>query len=126
MFSKNSWRRQLDAFGQRERIFCFSSGSITPYLTLTSMGMMDVRDLLLASRLDSSHVAALLTPFGLTDFEKADANLQTAAGEPSERLLLAEILADLLESVSGSANPDQALTYFERFAAAASSRAYLF
>jgi glutamate-ammonia-ligase adenylyltransferase len=90
------------------------------------MGTMDVRDLLLASRLDSSHVAALLTPYGLTDCDKADANLQAAAGEPGERLLLAEILADLLESVSGSANPDQALTYFERFAAAASSRAHLF
>ena len=90
------------------------------------MTMTDVRDLLLASRLDSSRVAGLLAPFGVTDFEKADANLQAAAGEPGERLLLAEILPDLLACVAGSANPDQALTYFERFTGATSSKAHLF
>src|SRR6478736_8080133 len=90
------------------------------------MAMIDVRDLLLASRMDSSHVATLLMPYGVTDFDKADANLQAAAGEPGERLLLAEILPDLLACVSGSANPDQALTYFERFSGATASRANLF
>jgi len=74
------------------------------------MAMSDVRDLLLASRLDSSRVASLLAPYGVTDFDKADANLQAAAGKPDERLLLAEILADLLACAAGSANPDQALT----------------
>ena len=88
--------------------------------------MSDVRDLLLASRLDSSRVATLLAPYGVTDCDKADANLQAAAGEPGERLLLAEILPDLMECVAGSANPDQALTYFERFTVAVSSRAHLF
>jgi len=90
------------------------------------MAMSDVRDLLLASRLDSSRVAGLLAPYGLMDCDKADANLQAAAGEPGERLLLSEILPDLLSSVAGSANPDQSLTYFERFAGAASSKAHLF
>jgi glutamate-ammonia-ligase adenylyltransferase len=90
------------------------------------MAMNDVRDLLLASRLDSSRVASMLAPFGVTDFDKADANLQAAAGEPGERLLLAEILPDLLASAAGSANPDQALTYFERFTGAVSSKAHLF
>jgi glutamate-ammonia-ligase adenylyltransferase len=88
--------------------------------------MSDVRDLLLASRLDSARVANLLTPYGVTDCEKADANLQSAAGEPSERMLLAEILPDLLACVAGSANPDQALTYFERFVGASSNRTHLF
>ena len=88
--------------------------------------MSDVRELLLASRLASSRVASLLAPYGVTDYDKADANLQSAAGEPGERLLLAEILPDLLACVAGSANPDQALTYFERFTGAASNRAHLF
>jgi len=90
------------------------------------MASSDVRDLLLASRLDPPRVAELLAPFGLTDFEKADANLQSIAGDPSERLLLADILGDLLACVSGSANPDQALTYFERFAGASASKSHLF
>jgi len=90
------------------------------------MAISDVRDLLLASRLDSSSVFNLLAPYGLTDFDKADANLQAAAGDPGERLLLAEILPDLLAFVAGSANPDQALTYFERFAGASSSKTHLF
>jgi len=90
------------------------------------MAKSDVRDLLLASRLDALRVCYLLSPYGLADLEKADANLQSTAGEPSERLLLAEILPDLLDCVAGSANPDQALTYFERFAGVAASRAQLF
>ena len=88
--------------------------------------MSDVRDLLLASRLDATRVADLLASYGVADFEKADANLQSAAGNPGERLLLAEILPDLMSCVSGSANPDQALTYFERFTSATANRATLF
>ena len=90
------------------------------------MAKSDVRDLLLAPRLDASRVGSLLLPYGLVDIEKADANLQSAAGNPGERLLLADALPELLECIAGSANPDQALTYFERFAAAAASRAQLF
>src|SRR6187399_1911094 len=88
--------------------------------------MSDVRDLLLASRLDAPRVADLLAPYGVADIEKADANLQSAAGNPGERLLLAEILPELLECAAGSANPDQALICFERFSGATASRAQLF
>jgi glutamate-ammonia-ligase adenylyltransferase len=90
------------------------------------MTMNDIRDLLLAPKLDPARIAELLAPYGLTDFEKADANLQATAGAPAERLLLAEILPDLLECVADSANPDQALTHFESFSRASSNKAYLF
>jgi glutamate-ammonia-ligase adenylyltransferase len=85
-----------------------------------------IKDLLLAPRLETPQVADLLAPYGLKDFQKADANLQAAAGDPSERLLLADILAELLTEVAASANPDQALTYFERFAGATGNRRHLF
>jgi [glutamine synthetase] adenylyltransferase / [glutamine synthetase]-adenylyl-L-tyrosine phosphorylase len=62
----------------------------------------------------------------LKDIERADANLQTIAADPSERQLLAEILENLLTCISQSANPDQALSYFERFARAGLSKPQLF
>jgi glutamate-ammonia-ligase adenylyltransferase len=86
----------------------------------------DIKDLLLAPRLEKPQVADLLAPYGLKDFQKADANLQAMAGEPGERLLLAEILEDLLVSARGSANPDQALNYFERFVRATANKAHLY
>src|SRR5436190_2433085 len=90
------------------------------------MPEFDIKDLLLAPRLERPQVAALLAPYGLKDFQKADANLQEMAGEPGERFLLADILEDLLVCVRGSANPDQALTYFERFVRAAANKAHLY
>jgi [glutamine synthetase] adenylyltransferase / [glutamine synthetase]-adenylyl-L-tyrosine phosphorylase len=90
------------------------------------MGALSVKDLLLAPQLDRATVAALLQPYGLKDIARADANLQTIAADPSERQLLADILAELLVCVSKSANPDQALTYLDRFARAGLNRAQLF
>src|SRR6185503_14685358 len=90
------------------------------------MPEFDIKDLLLAPRLERPEVADLLAPYGLKDFQKADANLQAMAGEPGDRLLLADILEDLLVSVRGSANPDQALNYFERFVRATTNRAHLY
>ena len=90
------------------------------------MTPLSVKDLLLAPRLDREQIAALLSPFGLKDVTKADANLQAMAGEPAERELLAQILEELLRCVSQSADPDQALTYLERFARAALHKMRLF
>jgi glutamate-ammonia-ligase adenylyltransferase len=90
------------------------------------MSALNVRELLLAQHLDREQVAALLGPYGLRDLRRADANLQTTAGDPSERQLFAEILEDLLLSASRSADPDQALNYFERFARAALNKTQLF
>ena len=90
------------------------------------MSALHIKDLLLASRLDRADVAALLRPYGFKDPEKADRNLQAIAEEPAERELLAEILEELLKCASQSADPDQALTYLERFASAAIHRLRLF
>jgi len=89
------------------------------------MGTTEVRELLLAPRLDPQRVGELLAPYGLKDFPKADANLQAAAGDPGDRLLLAEVLDDLMVCVAASASPDQALTRFERFTAS-TNKAHLF
>ncbi len=90
------------------------------------MTSTDIKDLLLAPRLERQQVAALLSPYGFKDPFKADANLQAMADDPSERQLLAEIVQDLLGCASHSADPDQALTYFERFARAALNKTRLF
>jgi len=90
------------------------------------MTRLNIKDLLLAPRLDRQQVAGLLSPYGFKDPPKADANLQAVADDPSERELLADILEDLLVCVSQSADPDQALNYFERFARAALNKTRLF
>ena len=90
------------------------------------MSALNIKDLLLASQLDSQAVASLLQPYGLKDIARADANLQTIAADPSERRLLAEILEELLICASQSANPDQALAYLERFARSGINKSQLF
>jgi len=87
---------------------------------------LNIRDLLLAPRLDRAQVADLLRPYGIKDPGKADANLQGTATDPTDRELLADLVENLLVCVSQSADPDQSLNYFERFARAALSRAQLF
>ena len=69
----------------------------------------NVKDLLLASRLEREEVNQLLAPYGLKDTAKADANLQDIATDPSDRQLLADVLDQLLAVVAQSADPDQAL-----------------
>lgn len=90
------------------------------------MTSLHVTDLLLAARLDPSQVARLLSPYGFRDAPRADANLQAMAKDPAERELLAAILEELLACVSQSADPDQALNYFERFGQAALNKSHLF
>src|SRR5262245_20732519 len=90
------------------------------------MTASNIKDLLLAPEMDRQTVALLLQPYGLKDVTRADANLQTVAADPSERQQLASILGELLECVSQSANPDQAISYFERFARAGLNKAQLF
>ena len=90
------------------------------------MSRLNVKDLLLAPRLDPDQVASLLLPYGFNDPVKADRNLQAIAEEPAERELLAGILEPLLNCVSRAAEPDQAITYLERFTSAAIHRLRLF
>ncbi|MBO0799361.1 MAG: glutamate-ammonia-ligase adenylyltransferase, partial [Blastocatellia bacterium] len=90
------------------------------------MSSRNVKDILLAPRLDPRQAIALLGPYGFKEPARADANLQALADEPTDRRLLADILEDLLSCVAQSADPDQALNYFERFARAAVNRTHLF
>jgi glutamate-ammonia-ligase adenylyltransferase len=90
------------------------------------MTPLNIKDLLLAPRLDPQQVVALLSPYGFKEPAKADANLQAMADDPPARQLLAGILEELLDNVSQSAEPDQALNYFERFARAAANKIHLY
>lgn len=86
----------------------------------------DPSRLLLASGLSTEDVAVLLAPYGFRDVARADANIQALAGEPHIRRVLAQILPDLLAMAAETADPDQALNYWERFIEAGINRAQLF
>lgn len=86
----------------------------------------DPKPILLASHLKPDEVATLLRPYGFTDCARADKNLQAMAAEPRSREVLAEVLGDLLTAVADTADPDQALTYWERFLQTAGNRVHLF
>lgn len=90
------------------------------------MESLNVKDLLLAPRLDREQVVALLRPYGFEDPVKADANLQAMTADPTERQMLADIVEDVLQAAGRSANPDQSLVYLERFTEAALNKARLF
>jgi glutamate-ammonia-ligase adenylyltransferase len=79
------------------------------------MTARDVRDLLLAPRLEPGDVEALLSRFGIRDAAAADRNLQSMAEDPLAREALAEVLPDLLVALRRSADPDQGLNLLERF-----------
>jgi len=81
---------------------------------------------LFASGLDDMSVGALLRPYGFIDCRHADANLQALADDPVTRQHLADLLEALLQALAASADPDQALDYFERFAKAGGGKAALF
>jgi glutamate-ammonia-ligase adenylyltransferase len=87
---------------------------------------LDPTPLLLSSDLSGTEVSRLLAPYGFKDWEKADANLQLMAGLPRSRKLLAPILHQLLEAVSHTADPDQALNDWERFLEAGNARTQVF
>ncbi len=74
----------------------------------------DPTPLLLASERDPQDVRGILSAYGITDSGQADHNLQSMAGEPHERHQLVAILPILMESISKTADPDQALNHWER------------
>jgi glutamate-ammonia-ligase adenylyltransferase len=88
--------------------------------------MSNIRELLLAKRLAPERVAALLRPYGFRDPLKADRELQSLAEDPQARQRLASIVDDLLMAASDSADPDGALSRFERFVRAAGSATRVF
>jgi len=85
-----------------------------------------VSRLLLAPGLSPEEVTSLLNPYGFADPKRTDSNIQQLAGDPRSRALLAGFLADLLDLVRDTAEPDQALVHWERYAEAAGNRVPLF
>ncbi len=85
----------------------------------------DPTPLLVAAGLDPAQVSAILTPYGITKPAEADANIQSMAGEPHTRKLLATILPNLLAEVARTADPDQALNHWERLFSGGGNRASL-
>ena len=75
----------------------------------------DPTPIVLASGLEPGQVDAILRSYGLSRIQEADANLQLMAGDPHQRRLLADILPLLLEAISRTADPDQALNHWERW-----------
>jgi glutamate-ammonia-ligase adenylyltransferase len=86
---------------------------------------LEPRDLLLARRLEHGAIEEVLGRYRFRDPLKADANLQAVADEPQARELLADVIDDLLLCLGESADPDQALNYFERFSRAAVQKTQL-
>ncbi|MCZ6799929.1 MAG: hypothetical protein O7F12_05515 [Nitrospirae bacterium] len=86
----------------------------------------DITSLLLSPTLKKADVASLLQPYGFTDTNLADTNLQSMAGTPQSRQLLAEILPDLLRAVGETADPDRALNEWERYIELGPNRVQLF
>lgn len=85
----------------------------------------DPTPLLVASGLEPEQVVRILGPYGVTHAAEADANIQSMAGEPHTRRLLATILPLLLTEISRTADPDQALNHWERLLAGSVNRSSL-
>jgi glutamate-ammonia-ligase adenylyltransferase len=82
---------------------------------IKSATSLDPTPIILASGLEPGQVDAILQSYGLNRIQEADANLQLMAGDPHQRRLLADILPLLLEAISRTADPDQALNHWERW-----------
>ena len=86
----------------------------------------DPTPLLLATDLEPKDVARVLQAHSFQDWQQADRNLQAMAGEPATRKALAIILPTLLASLAETANPDQGLNEWERYADSGIHRLQLF
>lgn len=85
----------------------------------------DIRAILLDPAREAEKIRAILSAYGLRDTDQADRNLQTMAGEPHERWQLADLLPLLLEAVSKTADPDQALNHWERLLSTVARSSFL-
>ncbi len=85
----------------------------------------DPAPLLVASGLAPEEVRGILVPYGVERPLAADANIQSMAGEPYTRRLLATILPNLLAEIARTADPDQALNNWERLLGGSVNRSSL-
>jgi glutamate-ammonia-ligase adenylyltransferase len=79
----------------------------------------------MAERRDPDGARAVLSAYGLRDPDQADRNLNAMAGDPIQRRRLADILPMMLESISRTADPDQALNHWERMLGSVSRTSFL-
>ncbi|HXV67874.1 MAG TPA: hypothetical protein VD738_03035 [Nitrospira sp.] len=92
---------------------------------LAPVSRPDPRPVLLAAKRNAEEVRAILSAYALRDIDQADGNLQAMAGDPHQRLRLAEVLPILMESISRTADPDQALNHWERLLANVARTSFL-
>lgn len=85
----------------------------------------DPRPVLLAAKRNAEEARAILSAYGLHDLDRADRNLDAMAGDPVQRRRLADILPVLMESISRTADPDQALNHWERMLDSVSRTSFL-
>ena len=85
----------------------------------------DPKPVLLAENRNTEGIRAILAAYGLRRVDQADRNLDAMAGDPLQRRRLAELLPMLLESISRTADPDQALNHWERLFAIVSRTSFL-
>ena len=85
----------------------------------------DPRPILLAERRDPEGLRVIVSAYGLRDPDQADRNLNAMAGDPIQRRRLADILPMLMESISRTADPDQALNHWERMLGSVSRASFL-
>jgi glutamate-ammonia-ligase adenylyltransferase len=79
----------------------------------------------MAEKRDPDGVRAMLSAYSLRDPDQADRNLNAMAGDPVQRRRLADILPMMLESISRTADPDQALNHWERMLGSVSRTSFL-
>lgn len=85
----------------------------------------DPKPVLLATQRNVEDVRDILSAYGLRHLDQADRNLDAMAGDPIQRQRLAELLPALLESISRTADPDQALNHWERLLGGVGRTAFL-
>ena len=85
----------------------------------------DPSPLLLAAKRNVEEARAILSAYGLRNLDQADRNLDAMAGDPIQRRRLADILPMLMESISRTADPDQALNHWERMLTGVSRTSFL-
>lgn len=96
-----------------------------PSVGRQATGGPDPRSILLAAKRNIEEVRIILSAYGLRDLDQADRNLDAMAGDPIQRRRLADVLPMLMESISRTADPDQALNHWERMLAGVSRTSFL-
>jgi len=85
----------------------------------------DPTPILLEEKRNAEGIRVILSAYGLRDPNQADRNLDAMAGDPIQRRRLADILPMMMESISRTADPDQALNHWERMLESVSRTSFL-